>query len=261
MRLETYELTLIKALIAKPEWSKKMQNLIPLASLFLLIGWGNLAYGSSTCQDYNYDSSYLKELPTESEPELISRNTPLFEGGKITCNVSRDHRNTSRNILNRIETGTYKNIKYRIFYSDGSGSIQGDKSSTLDYIKDLRIVNWSSGCRVDGMNDKLTCYINKKNLTIGISQTGSNYVIVGSSHYPSSDIAVRIDQSSPIIANEKNGFTTQQSNSIISSLKAGEKILTRYQEWPYQINKDLVIETYGFNEAWEIINTIYHLPK
>lgn len=238
-----------------------MEKSTSFISLMLLLGLGNAAYGSAVCRDYNYDSSYIKELPIESNPELISRNTPLFEGGKITCNVSRDHKNTSRNILHRIETGTYKNIKYKIFYSDGSGSIQGDKSSTLDYIKDLHITNWSSGCRVDGMNDKLTCYINKKDLTIGISQTGSSYVVIGSSHYPSSDIAVRIDQSKPILANEENGFTTQQSNTIISSLKTGEKILTRYQEWPYQINKDLVIDAYGFNEAWEIINTIYHLPK
>ncbi|WP_162887109.1 hypothetical protein [Pseudomonas syringae] len=215
------------------------------------------ALADVSCPNTKYDSGYRKQLPIADKQEIISRNSPLFEGGVITCRVGWDYRNTSQNERLRIETGSVNNIKYRFYYTDGSGSIQGDSRSTLDTIKDLNLVNWDTACKTDGMDDKRWCYISKKDLTIGIWKDGSTFISIGHDHFPSSQIAIRIDQSPPLTAPEKTGFDSKQVGEILSSLKKGQKVLTRYQEWPYERNKDVTIDLYGFNEAWTIINKIY----
>lgn len=91
------------------------------------------------CPNNEYESGYKKQLPVVDRQELINRSTPLFEGGKITCRIGLDYRNPSQNERLRVETGEFNKVKYRFYYTDGSGSIQGDARSTLDTIKDLSL--------------------------------------------------------------------------------------------------------------------------
>lgn len=161
----------------------------------------------------------------------------------------------------RIEEGIYKGVKYRIYYSDGSGSVQGLPANTLDYVGDNIGTNWSIQCKLDKMDDTHWCSLDRGDLRVGIWKDGTPFVSVGSSHYPNSMIAVRVDKNKPISASEKTGFTKAQSAEIIEQLKKGSSILTRYQEWPYQRNKDTSIDLFGFPQAWEILQKIYSSVK
>ena len=97
----------------------------------------------------------------------------------------------------------------------------------------------------------------KGNIHIGIWKDGSSYIQVGSSNYPGTDILVRVDKREPIKAKADPGFTTSQSDNLIAQFKIGNTALSRYIEWPYERNKDLSIDLYGFNQAWEILNIVY----
>ena len=220
-----------------------------------------VTYAEADCPNTKYDSDYKKNLPTVMRDELIKTNTPLFANGKITCLIGLNFRKMSENEKLRIETGSFKNIKYMFYYSDGSGEIQGDKNSTLDTIKDLSLTNWGTGCKVDGMADTHWCYITKKDFMVGVRKNGTPFIVIGRDHFPKSNIAIRIDQQTPISANAEDGFTSAQVSQIIEQLKSGGKALTRYQEWPYEKNKDYAMDLYGFAEAWEIINTVSSTPK
>lgn len=72
----------------------------------------------------------------------------------------------------RIETGTYEGVKYRIYFSDGSGTIQGLPTNTLDYVGDKYGTNWSTQCRFDEM-DTHWCSLNREDLQIGILKDGT----------------------------------------------------------------------------------------
>lgn len=73
------------------------------------------------CPSTEYDRGYKKNLPTIDEEEAIQTNSALINGGNITCNVSFDYEKLKNNKRMRIETGTYEGVKYRIYFSDGSG--------------------------------------------------------------------------------------------------------------------------------------------
>ena len=96
---------------------------------------------------------------------------------------------------------------------------------------------------------------------VGVRKNGTPFIVIGRDHFPKSNIAIRIDQQTPISANAEDGFTSAQVSQIIEQLKSGSKALTRYQEWPYEKNKDQALDLYGFPEAWEIINTVSRTPK
>lgn len=161
----------------------------------------------------------------------------------------------------RVETGTYEGIKYKIWFSDGSGKVQGLPENTLDVLSDVHGTNWGRVCRLDEMDDTHWCYLDKKDLRIGIWKDGTPFVSIGHSHYPNSTVAVRVGGNKPIKASENTGFTKAQSVEIVEQLKKGNSVLTRYQEWPYQSNKDTSMELFGFPQAWAILQKIYESAK
>lgn len=223
----------------------------------MLLCCAQTGHAEEYCPNTEVDRGFREGLPVKDEPEIISGAIPLFEGGVITCHISPDYGNVRQNRRYRVETGALNGIKYRIYYTDGSGTIQGDPAATLDTIKDLQLTNWSARCEIDGMDDERWCALTKKDLMIGIWKDGSTFVNVGHDHFPSSQIAIRIDKNAPFTANETSGFSGKQVSGILSSFRSGEKALTRYREWPYETNIDVTIDLYGFNEAWDVLTRVY----
>lgn len=228
---------------------------IAIVSVFLV--FSQTSYAESICFETSYGGSYKSSFPTVDSEEIIRTSMPLFQGGKIKCDVSLDFKLLNVNIKTRVEEGFLEGVKYRVYLSDGSGSIQGLSTNTLDYTKDKYDANWSTQCQIDEMDDTHWCSLGREDLRIGIWKDGTPFVSVGSSHYPDSNIAVRIDKNKPITALEKNGFTNTQSLEIIRQLKEGKLVLTRYQEWPYQSNKDRSMDVFGFPQAWKILQKVY----
>ena len=188
------------------------------------ISLSHTGYAEMQCPEIDYNSDYTGSYPTIDAAEIIQIDGPLFAGGRVKCDISLDYKTLKNNERKRIEEGTYKGIKYRIYYSDGSGAIQGQSTNILDYIKDKRGTNWATHCEADEMDDTHWCSLNKKDLRVSIWKDGTPFVSVGYSYYPGSKIAVRIDKNKPITANEKRGFTKAQSLKIIKQLKKGDSV-------------------------------------
>jgi hypothetical protein len=209
------------------------------------------------CGDIEYDKSYKKNLPIDNEADFIRSDILLTSTGKMKCKVSLNYRTLKSNRKTKTENGSINGVLYRTFYSDGSGSVQGLKTNTLDYVKDKYGTNWSTSCKTDEMDDSRWCALDKGDLRVGIWKDGSSFITIGNEHYPESKITIRIDKNKPISAPEKAGFTTEQSDELIAGLLSGKAVLTRYQKWPYQSNIDNLTDLYGFPEAWELLNAIY----
>src|SRR5690606_11704046 len=100
----------------------------------------------------------------------------VLPGGKIHCDVGLDYGSMKNNVSIRIETGEYQGLKYRIYHTDGSGSIQGLPGNTLDILGDQYGTNWSTRCVVDEMDDTAWCSISKSGVAAGIWKDGSKFI-------------------------------------------------------------------------------------
>lgn len=220
-------------------------------SVLSIISLSANANAEVKCVDIKY--GVKQELPIDTTADLIRQDTPLITPkGKLECKILF-------NETNKVESGSINNIMYRVYYSDGSGRVQGLKTNTLDYAKDESGTNWSTQCTKDEMDDSRWCTLGKgNNLRVGIWKDGTSFVSIGYEHYPGSNVTIRIDKGKPITASEKPSFTRAQSDDIINALKSGKSALTRYQNWPYKNNIDTPIDLYGFTEAWSILNSIFN---
>jgi len=210
----------------------------------------------TVCHDVLIKDHRIREVATV-RPEALARSVPLVKGGKIVCEVDSSFRRPVTFEILRVETGSYQGALYRVFYTDGSGTVQGDPASTLDYRSDMGRKNWNMQCKSDQMDDTHWCSLSKDDLTVGIWKDGSTFISVGSSHYPRTLVTVRVDRQKPVSANEQTSFSSAQAKAIFNQLKAGKSVVTRYQEWPYQSNIDKTTDLYGFTEAWGLLNLVY----
>ncbi|MFH7326259.1 hypothetical protein [Desulfurivibrio sp. C05AmB] len=214
------------------------------------------ALAEMICPSTEYTPSYRSDQPIVDADELITIQGPLLPGGKIFCRVTHY---VEYNVRSRIEEGTYNNLKYRFWYSNGSGAVQGLPTNTLDYEQDKYGTNWSLGCQKYQADDAYWCSLYKPALRVVITKDASYLVSVGRSHYPGSSITVRVDDNEPIQETGKTVFSKQQSAAIVEQLKRGESVLTRYQEWPHREDKDEVIDLFGFKEALAIMEKIHQV--
>lgn len=211
---------------------------------------------AAQCPNTKYESGYKKDKPTVAAPEMIKVVGPIFPEGKVVCHVSFDLQSGQNNVLHRIETGTLNGVKYRFYYSDGSGSVQGLPTNVLDVLKDKYNENWSLGCKQDGMSDTHYCRMSRASLMVGVSGASSYFVQVGNDHFPGSAIAMRIDEAAPITAPAEPGFSPKQEAALVAAMNGGTSVLTRYVEWPYESNKDRSISLFGFGTALQLITTL-----
>ena len=76
---------------------------------------------------------------------------------------------------------------------------------------------------------------------------GRYSVSIGSNHYPRSKGGLRIDNSSAIYGYEGD---LPKPLSIIERLKKGKIAYTRYQEWPYEYDKDGEVSLKNFTKQF-----------
>jgi hypothetical protein len=225
--------------------------------MLVCIDFSTVALAEIKCSETIRDGGYRADLPTINKKEFIELDGPLFDSGDVKCHITVAFRTGKNNERTRSETGIYGKTKYRIYYSDGSGTIQGLPENNIDILHDKYGTNWSTSCHKDEMDDTYWCMLNKGNLHVGIEKSGDFFVQVGNQHYPGSISTIRVDKNSPIESGEKSSFNKTQTEQIIEALLKGQFVLTRYQKWPYQNNLDEKLELFGFAEAWHILNQIY----
>lgn len=225
-------------------------------SVLSIISLSANANAEVKCVHTLYGNSYNNELPMDTTTYFIRQDTLLTPKGILECKINSNY-STKSNKKSKIESGSINNVMYRVYYSDGSGSVQGLKTNTLDYAKDESGTNWFTHCTKDEMDDSRWCGLDKGDLSVMIWKDGTALVHIGHEHYPGSNVTIRIDKGKPITASEKLSFTRAQSDDIINALKSGKSALTRHQNWPYKKNIDTHIDLYGFTEAWSILNSIF----
>jgi hypothetical protein len=233
-----------------------MYNFRPITFAIVVAALAPHVIQAAQCPDTQYESGYKKNKPTVAAPEMINIVGPIFQGGKVVCHVSFDLMSGSNNVLHRVESGTLNGAKYRFDYTYGSGSVQGLPTNVLDILKDNYDENWDLRCMQDGMSDTHYCAMSRTGLIVGVFGASSYFVQIGNDHFPGSSIALRIDNAAPVTAPADPGFSPQQEAALVSAMKGGTSVLTRYVEWPHESNKDRSISLFGFGTALQIITTL-----
>ena len=72
---------------------------------------------------------------------------------------------------------------------------------------------------------------------------------VGSSHYPGSNSAIKIDGNTSYSGKE-GIINPYYAGLIVKQMKGGKKAVIRYREWPYDYNKDSEVDLTGFTKKF-----------
>ncbi len=203
----------------------------------------------SGCSTGRVAETGADDRPREVVPPLIKSDLPFSQAGEVKL-LELDLLDKVR--VNKIEEGSVNGVRYRFFYADGSGTFAGTKGNSLAK-GERKAANWSVGCDKDSMNDKVHCFAVNRDLGLFVNADGSHFLLIGSQHYPGSEVAVRFGDSQPIAADSKQQFSAEQSAELIGRLKNGETVSTRFQQWPYEQHIDKTFELYGFDEVYSYL--------
>ncbi|HTN31800.1 MAG TPA: hypothetical protein VL178_13405 [Pseudomonas sp.] len=185
-----------------------------------------------------------QELPREVVPNLVSSDTPFSKGGTVSL---QELDLLTKIRVSKIEQGEVSGVKYRFYYSDGSGSFAGAPGNDLKSSE--RATNWSVKCDKDAMTEKVSCYAITREFGIFAYPDGSELIALGVNHYPGSKVAVKVGTATPLEADARIQFDATQSKALLARMKNGTQIVTRYQEWPSKRNKDQVFTLFGVEEV------------
>ena len=214
-------------------------------------------YKEMRCDETEMDETVKKDLIVIDEKQAIQANEPLFENGKLKCEVSFDYKTNRNNIRRRSETGVLKEVKYKIFFDDGSARVQGLPTNTLDYIKDPYDSNWSVMCKVDEIDDTSICALNRDDLHIAIWKDGSTVISLGGDTAAGSQVVIRVDKNQPITSSIDVYFNESQTQDIIKQLQQGSTVVTRYRKWADGPDIDKSTNLFGFSQAYNILQKIH----
>jgi len=105
--------------------------------------------------------------------------------------------------------------------------------------------SWGISCKKDVFDDSKYCVLFKDDLYISILN-GRYSILIGTSHYPRSGSALKIDKNQTI-----NGYEGVIKNPTVAieQLKKGRIAYTRFMKWPYEHNRDGEIDLSDFNES------------
>ena len=178
---------------------------------------------------------------------LIVSDGPFYPSGQVSTQSL-----LSKGDLHKVEEGEVNGVRYRFFYTDGSGSFAGKPGNSLTPSETMR-ENWRVGCNKDIMSDRVSCYAKILDLTIVITDERLRFVRVGKDHYPGSEVANRAGRYATHVASSGEQYGCSESREILSEMQNGTTVSTRYQEWPRKSFRDQSFELYGFEEVYAYI--------
>lgn len=112
---------------------------------------------------------------------------------------------------------------------------------------------WNISCKKDHFNGVKHCDISKK--SIAVFYINNKYsVVVGRQQFPRSTSAIKVDENTTIYGYEGG---SKSPEIVIKQMKSGKLLHTRYQEWPYQYNKDEDIDLTDFKERFDEMMELY----
>ncbi|HHH43727.1 MAG TPA: hypothetical protein ENK49_06285 [Gammaproteobacteria bacterium] len=189
--------------------------------------------------------------PDVGSREALSRR--ITPGGVVNCSFFPDQEE-KLNVLVRQEQGQYHGIGYRIFYTDGSGIIQGDADSPLDGSGNKE--HWKLRCRKHPKDRPGECVLHKGDLFIHRFTDGSFMVDVGTAKKPGSELLVRIDDEAAFTADAQAGFNAEQTRRMLAQMATGERLTTRYQDAEKSMKSDRTISLFAYPQASAIVERV-----
>lgn len=156
--------------------------------------------------------------------------------------------------MNKFLMASLMLISFNLYASDESRNerLEG-LQKLLEEGSESEFMDWYPVCNKDRFNGSKTCTLSKDTVLVMLKD-GTYAVSVGKRHYPRSKSAIKIDNHATIYGYEG---ILESPKKVIEQLKQGKKVFTRYQEWPYQHNRDSEIDLTGFPEKFEEMLELY----
>ena len=179
-----------------------------------------LAQGAYAESD-NIDIPALSEPKSEITPQTIYNLRGHDSQALLTNNKSRY---------------SHLKVEKKTYYPD----------SNIHTFSKIKTSSWSVSCEKKKFDHMKICDMHEGDLWVFLIN-GRYSVSVGSDHYPGSKGGLRIDNSQAIYGYE--GELPKPLN-IIEKLKKAKIAYTRYQEWPYEYNKDGEVSLKDFTKQF-----------
>jgi len=225
-----------------------LQRLAKYYLLTMLVSVGSSAEESCA---YVSRSRYVDGWTEVGSKEVIDRQ--ITPDGVVNCFFFPDQ-GEKLNVLVRQERGNYQGVEYRIFYTDGSGVIQGEAEKPLD-VADFQD-NWKLRCRTSPSDPQRHCVLQKGDVSIHRDKDASFMLEVGSNQEPGSEWLVRVDSHEAVTADTQQGFTDEQTSLILEQMKTGKKMYTRYKGVSNQRETDKTINLFTYTRVAELVEVI-----
>lgn len=190
-----------------------------------------------------------RDLPVDTVRQTLHPTSTFTAEGTIYCDITPDYQAPFRSPLRFVqsERGAHGKFAYRIWYSDGSGSIR-----RLEDADDLLASElWSLSCKVDAMTDAKSCMLSRRDLYLHYRGDSEWSVHVGANNYPGRAVSIRIGDN-PAQSSREPGFSGVQARQLVEQLMEEPRVRTRYFRWPSGIpEQDFVAE--GFRTAVDLV--------
>ena len=173
----------------------------------------------------------IASAETITKPNLIIADVPFMQDGTVEMSELKLF---STGEVNKTEKGVLNGVHYSFYYTDGSGTFSGTPGNTGNVMEPSES-NWDVACKKDPITDKKMCHMKMKDLWVYVYENGKTIISIGSEHFPSSSVTVRIDGGAPFTTSSANDgdFPANTSAKLIEQLKRAKSLTTRYMKWPY----------------------------
>lgn len=192
------------------------------------------------------ESALYDDAPVVELRHVLRPRSTFTEHASVECRQSGTFDEGRKIHDYQIEFGSKDDLRYRIDYADGSGSVyqpaEGAASDTL----------WSLQCAVDSMDDSRRCHLRRGALSVVFLGEGQWLVFVGGAdNYPGSEIAIRFGEDEPL-RDEEPSFSGDTAARIAETLEAEGRVRLRYLKWPSGIGEE-DFEARGFRAAKQLM--------
>lgn len=227
-----------------------------VAILVLTYGIPALAIEAWTCIDgkgnaYQSEKNVLTDTCSSIEEQKLLADATAANALKEIDKPAREgfclaNKNAlCEEIIGGIQRGTLGNVAFRI-YSD-SAAVAASPAANPENFEFAN--SWQISCNRDKMSKRVNCFINRGALYV-FSGGGADFVSVGTNHFPRSTSSIKVGNRRFDTSHHDGNFGS--SKAVLTALRAGGSVVTRYMKWPYRTWEDDEFAAFGFDTALQI---------
>jgi hypothetical protein len=153
------------------------------------------------------------------------------------------------------QSGTLNGVPFTLYADSASvDAVKDKRSGSLD-LRDA----WDVGCRRDKMTNRKSCSVNRGDLYVFVYQSELIKVSIGAEHFPGSATSIRVGSKRFDTTDRDGDFP--QSTAILTSMKDGTQVVTRFMKWPYRQWVDDEFDVYGAQVAVKVAQWLLKTGK